>query len=165
MPWVVLALVLTAAAGYTSATPMDEKARLEADLEAIEELHQRDVAATWAFDVEALVSLWTDDIVALPPGGAPVIGKEANRALLEAARAQSADFEPIDYNQKWEEVRVVGDFAYEWGLFKTAVRSRTTGQVIRQRYKVVRVLQRQPDGSWLVHRTIWNDAPPEQPTS
>jgi ketosteroid isomerase-like protein len=132
--------------------------RLARDLKALETLHQRDIEATKAYDVDALASLWTEDIVALPPGAEPVIGKDANRKLLEAGRAASAPFETMEYEQDWQEIRVAGDFAWERGVFTGAVRPKAGGDVVRYRYNVLRVLRRMPDGSWLVHRTIWNDA-------
>ena len=154
----LLALAPTPAGSQISTHEKDED-RLARDWKAIEALHQRDIAATKAYDVEALAALWTEDIVALPPGAEPVIGKEANRKLLEAGRAASARFETLEYEQDWQEIRVVHDFAWERGVFTGAVRPKAGGDVTRYRFNVLRILQRQPDGSWLVHRTIWNEAP------
>ena len=153
-----VALASTPAVSQVSTHERDED-RLARDLKAIEALTVKDIAATKAYDVEGLVALWTEDIVALPPGSDPVIGKEANRKLLEAGRAASAQFETLEYEQDWQEIRVVHDFAWERGVFTGAVRPKAGGDVIRYRYNVLRILQRQPDGSWLVHRTMWNDRP------
>ncbi len=153
----LLALTYAPVASQVSTHERDED-RLARDWKAIETLHQRDIAATKAYDVDALASLWTEDIVALPPGAAPVVGKEANRKLLESSRAASAQFETLEYEQDWQEIRVVHDFAWERGVFTGAVRPKAGGDLTRYRYNVLRILQRQPDGSWLVHRTIWNDA-------
>lgn len=165
----VLSLSLLLAAG-AAALLVDAPAAPEsgdaAERARIEELHQRDIAATKAFDVEALVSRWTDDIVALPPGQAPIVGKAAGRADLERQQEQSRGFEIVEYEQNWEEVQVAGDYAFEWGIFKGAVRPPNGGDLIRYHFKVLRVLRREPDG-WKVHRTIWNDMPaedvPEEP--
>jgi ketosteroid isomerase-like protein len=43
------------------------------DLAAIEQLHQKDVAAAKAGDTATLATLWTDDAVVLPPGEQPVV--------------------------------------------------------------------------------------------
>lgn len=131
---------------------------LQADLEAIEQLHQRDIAATKAYDVETLASLMSDDIVALPPGGKPTRGKETARKGLESGRAQMQEIEVIDYQQNWEEVHVAGDLAFEWGTFLSVFRPKG-GEVVTERHNVLRVLKRAADGSWRVHRTIWNHAP------
>ncbi|HEX9760597.1 MAG TPA: DUF4440 domain-containing protein [Candidatus Acidoferrales bacterium] len=137
---------------------MSAQDRLEADHKAIEELHRTDIAATKAYDVETLVSLWTDDIVALSPGQAPSVGKQKGRSGLEKGRAQMANIEVIRYDQEWKEVQVSGDYAYEWGVFHSAFRPRG-GDVIRQTHNVMRVLKRGAGGQWRVHRTIWNEAP------
>ncbi len=138
---------------------MTTNERLQADLRAIQELRARDTAATRAFDVATLETLWSDDIVMLAPGAEPVVGREANQAGLRAMAAQSQGLEVVDYNQEWRETTVVGDFAFEWGLITGAMRPQAGGQATRYRFKVLRVLRREPDGSWRVHRTMWNDAP------
>jgi uncharacterized protein (TIGR02246 family) len=139
--------------------PVDEKAQLDADLRAIREIHERDIAAVNAGDVETLVSLMTDDIVLLPPGQPPLVGKESARAMIEADLEQGRDFEIVEYVQDWEEVQVVGDYAFEWGTFNSAVQAKAGGETIRQSNNVIRILRRQPDGSWKVCRAIWNTAP------
>jgi ketosteroid isomerase-like protein len=62
----------------------------------------------------------------------------------------------LDYRFEWHEVQVCGDYAFEWGYILGEERSRRTGEVTSERYHVMRVLQRQRDGNWKVHRTIWN---------
>ena len=136
------------------------RAQYSIDLKAIEDLHRRDVAATKAYDVDTLVSLWTDDIGALPPGQPPTIGKAAGTAQLRLGVEQSRNFEALEYTQDWKEVEIAGEYAFEWGRFTSAVRPKAGGDIIRQRYNVLRVLKGQRDGSWKVYRTIWNEAPP-----
>lgn len=160
--WIGALSLLIALAGCASPGSQESRereARRAADLKAIEELHRRDIAATKVYDIEALASLMTDDIVSLPPGQPPLVGKAANLAMLEAGREESVKYEVVEYEQLWKEVQVEGDYAFEWGVFKGAVRPKAGGDVIRQDYNVVRVLKRQPDGSWKVHRTTWNNAP------
>ena len=138
---------------------MTANERVQADLRAIQELRARDTAASKAFDVATLETLWSDDIVMLAPGAEPVIGREANRASLRTMAEQSRGLEVVDYNQEWRETTVAGDFAFEWGLITGAMRPKAGGQATRYRFKVMRVLRREPDGNWKVHRTMWNDAP------
>ena len=138
---------------------MNLDARLASDRKAVEELHRRDIAAAKAYDVETLVSLWTADIVALAPSAAPIVGKQAGRAMLEAGREASRSFETLEHTQDWRELQIVGDYAFEWGTFEVAARPKGGGKIAREKYKVLRVLQRQADGSWKVHRTMWNNLP------
>jgi ketosteroid isomerase-like protein len=139
----------------------------KADLRAIEDLHRRDIAANKAFDVEALAALWTDDVVNMPPATPPIVGKKANRDLLLAAEAQAKQLDILEYDQEWSEVQIVGDYAYEWGVFRSTIKLKTaTGDPVKSEFRVMRVLKRQADGGWKVHRSIWNSAlPPEQPRS
>ena len=81
----------------------------DTDLGPIEELHRRDMAASKAFDVDALAALWTDDIVSLAPDQPPVIGKDANRAMLLKMREQSAAFEILEYRLSFQEIKITGD--------------------------------------------------------
>lgn len=135
----------------------------KADSKAIEELHRKDIAATKAYDVEALVALWTDDIISMPPNGQPIIGKKANRENLEAGREQSKLVDILDYGQKWEEVTISGDFAYEWGTFRSQIATKANAVTVKAEFKVLRVLKRQADGGWRIHRSIWNEMLPSQP--
>lgn len=127
------------------------------DREAIEELRRRDVAASKALDVEGLASLWTDDCVALAPGQPPARGKARIRSQLAAMAAWARDNEIVEYEEEFEELEILGDTAIEWGHIRGAERPRAGGDLKRSQYKVMRVLKRQPDGRWLVHRSIFNE--------
>jgi uncharacterized protein (TIGR02246 family) len=129
------------------------------DLKAIEVLHERDMAASKAGDFETLRSILSDDAVLMPPGGDLVRGKaqiDANVGNMERAMRQ---FEVLEYVLDFEEVEIVGDYAFEWGEIQGSVRTEDGGAVQRSTYKVMRILQRQPDGAWKVHRSIWNENP------
>jgi ketosteroid isomerase-like protein len=135
------------------------------ELHAIEELHRRDMEAARAGDVEVLSTLWSDDIVGLPPGGPIFRGKETALAGLRRWKASAHATETTEYVLDFEEVKVLGDFAFEWGTFRGAERARGGGPEVRQSGKLLRVLQRSPDGTWRVHRTIWNVDPPQDGAS
>lgn len=117
----------------------------------IRELEQKDIAASKKNDVEALVALWTDDGVLLQPGVAPVVGKEAIRKLLLEQQRESARVEMISYEENWEEVRITGDYAFEWGQIGATLQM-PNGKDVRQSVNAIRVLAKQPDGSWRVAR-------------
>ena len=128
---------------------------VEADLAAIEALHQRDIRASLAGDYRALRSLMSDEAVVLPPGQARQSGKaDLDNAFRKMAGAV-ADYEVLRYEQKWDEVRVFGDFAYEWGAITGASRKRATQEVQEETYNVMRILRKESDGEWRVFRTIW----------
>ncbi|MBZ5630793.1 MAG: DUF4440 domain-containing protein [Acidobacteriia bacterium] len=166
----LLAVILLAVA--SAAAPQARRSRpaakpaqnnLVQDQQAIEELHQRDIAASLALDVDKLVALWDENIVAMPPNSRPLVGIDANRAYLMKNRGQMADVDILSYEEQWDEVRVLGDYAFEYGSIRSRIRPEMK-QETALAFNVVRVLKRQPDGDWKVFRTIWNDrAPAEAP--
>jgi ketosteroid isomerase-like protein len=59
-----------------------------------------------------------------------------------------------------EEVKVLGDHAFQWGTYHYTVRTREGGETVRTSGKLMRILQRQPDGSWKMYRGMSTvDAP------
>ena len=126
-------------------------------MRGIEALRRRDEAASKAYDVKALAELWTQDAVALPPGG-PVKRAPELRRDLERMEAVARNTEILDYRETFEETLIFGDTAVEWGHIEGSERDRTTGQVTRSRFHVMRILRRVEDGSWRVHRSIFAPA-------
>ncbi|HTS82432.1 MAG TPA: nuclear transport factor 2 family protein [Myxococcaceae bacterium] len=126
-------------------------------MRGIEALRQRDEAASKAYDVKALAELWTQDAVALPPGG-PVKRAPELRRDLERMEAVARNTEILDYRETFEETLIFGDTAVEWGHIEGSERDRTTGQVTRSRFHVMRILRKVEDGSWRVHRSIFAPA-------
>jgi uncharacterized protein (TIGR02246 family) len=128
------------------------------DLERIDALHRADMEASRRGDFRTLRSLMSDDAVVLPPGGRMLRGREAlDRSFARMAEAAPVT-EVLEYRFEWHEVRMCGDYAFEWGYIVGRERSLGTGEETSERYHVMRVLARQPDGDWKVHRTIWNAA-------
>jgi len=132
------------------------------DQHAIEELHQRDIRYSIADDLVGLSTLWTEDIVSLPPNSPPIVGREANLEWVKSSQKGTPTMEILSYDQQWSEMRISGDWAWEWGTISSRVRpASASNQEVQLTYKVARLLQRQPDGSWLIARSIWNEiAPP-----
>jgi uncharacterized protein (TIGR02246 family) len=129
------------------------------DLRAIEHLHQTDMAASKARDVATLLSLCSDDCVMLPPGEDPILGKEAIRESLERDVAQEQGYRITEYVHHFEEVRVLGEWAFEWGTFSAAAKPLGGGPPIQSSGKILRILARRADGTWRVARSIWNNDP------
>ena len=143
-----LLLALAAAGACTAGSP-----GLEEDLRAIEALNQHDVDAVLSGDVDALISQWTDDFVVITQGSI-VRGRDANAALMEPAREMAGQLEPLEHVLDFEETIVAGDYAFQWGTVRSSSRARGSGEVFSGGGKLMRILQRQPDGSWKMHRTM-----------
>jgi uncharacterized protein (TIGR02246 family) len=121
----------------------------------IEKLHQDDVAATLTRDLEGLTALWDDDGVLLQPGQSPIIGKTVFREFLKQNLAKSASTKVLKYAPEIRDVHVEGDVAYEWGFFDSTVMSSDNEQPTNFRARFVRILRRQPDGSWRFSQVLW----------
>ena len=130
------------------------------DLVAIERLHQLDIAAAKAGDIATLATLWTDDAVALPPGAQPVIGIDAIREWLKQGQESGGRFEITEYRIDFQETRVLGDETIEWGRIRVSMRPKGGQGSMTVTGNILRVLRRQPDGTWKVARAIWNMDPP-----
>jgi uncharacterized protein (TIGR02246 family) len=130
----------------------------EQNREGIEALQERDITASVAFDVNALLDLWTDDGVLLPPRHEPVVGRAALKRFLEEQKQQYANYDMLAYNEQWNEVMVVGKYAYQWGTVSYRLKP-PLGNEIGGAVHAVRILKREEDGAWRVARAMWNEAP------
>ena len=131
---------------------------LDDDVRAIQALNQHDVQAVLSGDTRAITSQWTDDFVVLS-SGMIVRGKDANVAMVEASAEQINAFVPVDYVVEFEEITVLGDYAYEWGTYRGSMRPRAGGETTSYGGKLLRILRRQADGSWKMHRTMMTSDP------
>jgi uncharacterized protein (TIGR02246 family) len=135
---------------------MSDVSSLENDLRAIEAINQRDVQAALAGDTAMMMSQWTDDFVVLPPTGPILRGRSV---IAEAFRGVERP-ETLEWVLDIQEVKVLGDHAFQWGTYHGKVRPRAGGETVRTGGKLMRILQRQPDGSWKMYRTMYTvDAP------
>jgi len=123
-------------------------------LAGIKELHRKDIAASKARDFKTLLSLWTEDGVLLMPGEKPTVGKEALKVYMDEQAKISQAYRIKKYEHKWEEVKVIGDWAFEWGFFNAEAEMIKGGEIIKQQGKLLRILKRQKDGSWRAARAI-----------
>jgi uncharacterized protein (TIGR02246 family) len=128
---------------------MPIESNLEADLRAIEGVNERDVQFALANDSAGMMSQWTDDIVLLPAAG-PI--QRGRSAIAEASRGMENTVEILEYVLDIQEVKVLGDHAFQWGTYRYRMRPRAGGEEVRVGGKLMRILQRQPDGSWKIHR-------------
>jgi len=129
------------------------------DLRVIEDLHRRDKTASLARDPETLVSLMDEDIVLIVPGGPPTRGRAALAAGLRASFEETRQDKILEYVHDFEEVKVLGDWAFEWGSFRGTT-LKPDGTKIKESGHLLRLLRRQPEGGWKVARAIATADPP-----
>lgn len=150
--WVLVA-VISSAAYVASAAP---DAGVREARAAIEAANARFSEAFARGDASALAAMYTPDAIAFPPGSEMVRGNEAIASFWKTSRdggVRSATLTTIDVGRS-------GDVAYEVGTVSLEVQAEgkepTTATA-----KYVVVWKRQPDGSWKLHRDIWNDLAPK----
>lgn len=146
------------------AAPLEQ----DAALTGIEKLHQLDRRVTLLNDPKALQQLWTDDAVRLAPDSPADVGKQAIYATDVRTWADAAEFAVISYKSDIRDVRVVNDWAFEWGLFDAGFRSASSKPVVSVHGKALRILHRESSGDWKFSRIMvalnsgksTNEAPP-----
>ena len=125
---------------------------METVVAAVNEIWNQYASSLNSGDVDRWISLWTEDGVQMPPGSPPVVGKEQIRTEMKATLDRFA----FDFTVLTEEVRATGDWAFSRGLYKATLRPREGGTAILVDGKYMSILQRQADGSWRIHRDIFN---------
>jgi uncharacterized protein (TIGR02246 family) len=131
----------------------------DADIAAIEKLHEIDMAAAKIHDINTLITLMTDDGILLPPGQEPIRGRDAIWKFMKEQLPENQNYEITEYVQHFEEVKIIGDWAYEWATFHGTYHLKSGGPDLYERSRLFRILRRQPDGSWKVARSIWHELP------
>lgn len=128
----------------------------ERDMKAIEELRQKDKEASLKGDFATLRTLIDDDGVLIPPGGPVQSGKEKIDNEFENMKHSYRDVEVTEYNQVFEELEIIGDYAFEWGITTGSSRIKSSNEEYKSSFHLMRILKKQKDGSWKVYRSIWN---------
>lgn len=138
------------------AAPQDG-AKLRSDIEARLVRHATALASA---DVESALSLYAGDAVVRPANLEPVRGKDSLRKFFTQWFA-AAKMRDVTYTT--EEFEVLGDKALHIGTYKgTAELPGVAPAVDRGSFTVV--WKRQPDGTWLYHRGIFNSSLPAPTT-
>jgi len=135
--------------------PQIQKAR---DIAEIQKLRDRDIAASKTGDFETLKSLFTDDSVLMPPGAGFVRGRTNRELAMQDIRELTSHYDVLEYSEDFEELNIYGNAAIEWGTIRGEMRQRQTGELIRESYKVMRILAKE-HGQWKISRVIFNEMP------
>jgi uncharacterized protein (TIGR02246 family) len=115
--------------------------------QALRELHTTWIDAVNAGDLTRLLSLMTDDVVLLNPGGAPT-GKDGFAAVFSGAHQQFR----LRCLSELDEVEVVGDVAYTRCRDSLSVAPRAGGEASELAGHRLTIYRKQPDGRWLLAR-------------
>jgi uncharacterized protein (TIGR02246 family) len=122
---------------------------------AIEAASRRWKSALDARDADAAAGLYHDDAVLLPPGGDAIEGAAAIRGFIEAYLEILIAKDEL----RTTEAAALGDGAFEIGTYHGT--HRIEGRTIPDRGKYLRIWKQDADGSWKIHREMFNDSPLE----
>lgn len=124
----------------------------------IEALHKLDVRVTLLNDPKALQQEWSDNAVRLLQDAPVDIGKNAIYASDIRSMAEQPGSAVVSYSPDIKDIRVNGDWAFEWGYFDAGFREGKDKPVSSARGKLLRVLHRE-SGQWKFFRVMvmWNE--------
>jgi ketosteroid isomerase-like protein len=74
---------------------------------------------------------------------------------MKHAFAESPSVKVVKYVPDIRDIQVAGNLAYEWGYFEAAQKSSDQQAPESLRAKLLRVMKRQPDGSWKFTHVMW----------
>jgi ketosteroid isomerase-like protein len=119
----------------------------EADLAAIEKLHQDDIKFTLSQDKE-LMNIWSEDAVRFMPGSQPDVGKHAIQATNEKFGAEYPGFKVLSYAAKYKNIQIEDGLACEWGEHESQFKMSPEAPPVSWHGTGFHMLKRQSDGSW-----------------
>jgi uncharacterized protein (TIGR02246 family) len=145
-------IVASSSAAYTGSKGNDEGVR-EARA-AIEAANAKFSEAFARGDAKGLSAMYTSDAIAFPPDSEMIRGNEAIGEFWKATRdsgVRGAALTTIEVSRS-------GSVAYEVGKVSLTIQPPGKEQTTAMAKYVV-VWKRQGDGSWKLHRDIWNSLP------
>ena len=153
MVLVVLASMVTMASSAHAQSKAQDDAVKEARA-AIDAANAKFSEAFARGDTKALAAMYTSDAIVFPPDSEMVRGTEAIENFWSAtikSGAQSATLATSDVERS-------GDMACEVGNVSLKIQApEKEPMTVTEKYVVV--WKRQTDGSWKLHRDIWNSLP------
>jgi ketosteroid isomerase-like protein len=144
----VLAITCTILATVISSVAQQNRSPEQARA-GIDRLHQLDIETTISGKADDLAKLWDKDAVRLLADSPAEIGKAAIYATDKKEEAAGEGLNAC-YKPEIKDLQVAGDWGFEWGYFsyKESVKAKPIHG------KLLRIIKRQPDGSWKFSRVM-----------
>ena len=108
-------------------------------------------------NISALVSMFEDDAVLMPPNDTTVYGKEEIQSWWEEYFTY---FRVTSSVETEREVTLDGDQAYVRSSFSITIVPKQQGARILDDIRSLTVWNRRPDGNWKITHQIWNSTKP-----
>jgi ketosteroid isomerase-like protein len=128
-----------------------------ADVEAIRNWVDKSYAAADSGDYEGYMSFWAEGVIWMPPNASIIQGIHAATEIVRPYFEQVI----VHHEISIEEIEVAGDFAFIRIISEETYTPRTgDGDSSEASFKVIILLQRMVDATWLGTHLIWNSNDP-----
>lgn len=135
---------------------MSERHGDDADLRAIDKVRDDHVDALNAGDADGWVEQFAEDGVQMPPNAPANVGKEN---IARWSGGLLGNFR-VRFGLTVDEVRVLGDWAFERGDYAITLDPAAGGPAMQDRGKYVTLYQKGTGQRWRMARDIWNSDNP-----
>ena len=125
----------------------------------IEVFNQKFIDAHLRMDTPAVLSMWAEDGVSLLPEMAPLVGKQAISKFVEDVVAKMPGYTVTKEEIDFRDIRVSGDWAYEWGLEHQVAQPPDGKPAFDGHGKILLILRKDAHGEWKIQQEMWNSAP------
>ena len=142
-------------AGLALSAPQPAVGQLsDADRKGIQDVTDRWLKAMTTNDSTAVAALYTEDAMLLPPNEPAVKGRAAIRHYL-------GQFPKItSFKAPLVEIEGNGNVAYARGTYEVTLMPPGSKTPVKDSGKFIEIRRKEPDGSWLILRDLWNQDPP-----
>jgi uncharacterized protein (TIGR02246 family) len=148
----VLGIILTAC-GFQAQAESRSADDIEAVTAAVDGIYDQYASTLKASDPNGWIALWSDAGVQMPPGFPPVDGTDS----IGAGTKDFLDAFTVDsFEIHVDEVQVAGEWAFARGTYSGAYTPKDGSEGFAEDGKYLTIFQKQPDGSWKIHRDIFN---------
>jgi ketosteroid isomerase-like protein len=113
---VVSGIPAAAFAGAETAAAAEQDAQ-----KALDAFNRQFIEACRTMDHKASKALWAEDGTDLIQGIAPMVGKAKIAEWLDSLAPQLAGAKMLSCTVDWQDIRIHGDLAYEWGINRQTI--------------------------------------------
>jgi len=110
-------------------------------------------------EFEKVVQSYTEDAKIFPRNMDILHGHDAIRKYWTPPT--DANYKTIYHKISPEEIKIVGDEAYDWGYYEGKTKYKDSGKVSEWKGKYVITWKKQENGEWKIYLDIWNSIPIE----
>lgn len=152
----VTALLLTIRAYAQS---LSSGSNQDAERKAVDDFNRRFLENCRNMNNKGAADMWAEDGVDLLPGMEPMVGKVAISKWLLGLDEQLKGAKVTQCDVDWQEIKIVGDIAYEWGINTQTVSVPDKTDPFKNKGKITLILRRQAQGEWKLALESWNSSP------